>query len=256
MVAVYEWPPVAVIASEWTEEAPISVSRSLISGRRYVSSWARKRQLATVVVSSLGRGRMGAGHCEVLKTLLDGGANLVRLPSRPVNWARDALRDAGHRQSRPLNWTNGGVDLDWTHDGTELLWYRGTVLHGTVTTDDGWPAVLVTGLPAGRLVARPGEYLTVYNGTGNDDPDTVVVQAAAWSNQSGAARIRTLTAAAHDGRVNIGVSTSAVFEVDGELPRAVQGINSDWTYTWSFREVFEDEVPGGFEEKYPWVLQA
>lgn len=252
-VNVYAWPPVGVVGSEWTEDAPVSVSRSLLSGARYVSASQRKRRLASLVVSSLGRGRMGAGYCEVLKKLLSGGESLVRLNSYPINWHLDARAQAAARQSQHLNWTTGGVDLDWTAGVVDLLWYSGTLLTCTVTTDAGWPALAVSGLPENTLVARPGEFVTVFEDEADTTGETVQVLTAATSDASGDATVRVMTAPSHGGRVNIGVSDTGVFEVVGGLPRAQQAPRGNWTYAWSFREVFADEVAGGFTEVNPWT---
>lgn len=252
-VNVYAWPPVAAVGSEWTEIAPVNVSRSLLSGARYVSASERKRRAATLVASSLGKHQMGAGYCEVLKRYLDGGAALVRLNSYPVNWFLDAAGDQSFRQSARREWTAENSPLGWTTGGSSLLWFSGTQAVGTSTTDEGWPALNITGLPANTLVARPGEFLTVFGSSGDTEGETIMITSPATTDGSGAATVRVLTAPVSGGRVNLGTSDTGVFEVTGGLPRAVQTVKGDWTYNWSFLEVFADEVPGGFAELNPWT---
>lgn len=111
MPNVYAWPPVGVVGHEWTEHAPVNRSRSILTGRRYVSAAQRKRRLAALNVSALARGRSGAGYMEVLKRLLAGGENLVRLNSYPVNWWLDTQRLARLRLSDPVGWTAPGMPM-------------------------------------------------------------------------------------------------------------------------------------------------
>lgn len=251
-VNVYAWPPVGVKVAEWTREQPISAGRSGLTGARYVSSRERERRFATLHVSALSRGSNGAGYVEVLKRLLEGGENLIRLTSYPVNWHLHHLAEAGARQSTPVDWTDGGVDAEWTDGGTATLWYEGTVLSGSPTTSGGFPAVALSGLAPNAMVARPGEFLTVFDGDLSANPETRQIMAPAYSNGSGAATIRIVTAITNTGRVNLGSSETAVFEVDLPLPRSPQPIGRDWVYPWSFREVFADEVTGGFAEVPGW----
>jgi hypothetical protein len=252
-VNVYAWPPVSVTGSEWTEDAPVNASVSAITGKRYVSAHARKRKLARAVVPARSAGGMGAGYCEVLKRLLAGGESLVRLYSWSVNPARDGRLEAGTRDAARIDWTESGIDLDWNDAGTSMIWYDGTILAGTRTTDGGWQAVDVTGLPASTLVARPGEFLTVFADETDTTGQTVQVLTAATSDASGDATIRLVDQLPlASGRINIGTRDTAAFEVT-RMPRAVQTLGGDWVYEWSFREVFSDEVAGGFTELDPWT---
>jgi len=254
MTNVYAWPPVGAVGTEWTTVQPISVSRSMITGARYVSQFQRERRMARIDVSSLGKGptgigRMGAGYMEVLKRLLAGGVHLVRLYSYPINWYLDAAAERATRQGYPVDWDTGtDPALLW---GGPLYWFNGSILNGMAATVDGWNIVSVTGLPASTLVARPGEFLTVFESLSDEVGTTVQIVAPAYSNASGMADIRVMSAIPYNGRVNIGGSDTAVFEAI-TMPRAVQGIASDWTYSWEFKEVFSDEVPGGFTEINPW----
>lgn len=248
---VYAWPPVGVTGWEWTEVAPVAVSRSIITGADYTSAAGPRRKLAALNVSALGRGRSGAGYIENLKTLLDGGTHLVRLNSTPVNWWLDAARLQSVRQSQPLTWQSGAVPLAWQSGAAPLKWFSGAVLTGTATTVSGTPALSVAGLPPSQLVARPAEYVTLFVDGGDLVGTTARVLTEARSDASGVAVIKLMSALSGAGRVNIGTSESAVFKAE-TLPRAMQGIKGDWSYAWSFRQVFSDEV-GGFTEVNPWT---
>lgn len=246
---VYAWPPVGVTGAEWTIDAPVNVSRSIITGARKVSAHARKRRLVSLTASSLARGKSGAGYMEALKRFISGGENLVRVNSYPINRVMDARASAASRQSQPVVWQDGGSQVDWESGGSPVLWYSGTVLTGVASTDaDGWPVLTVSGLAPNVLVARPAEFVTLFS-SGMTGATAQIVREA-YSNASGVAVLRLFTALSGSGRVNIGVSESAVFEAVS-IPRAVQPVTGDWTYSWGFREVFADEV-GGFEEINPW----
>lgn len=252
MINVYAWPPVGVVGSEWTEESPVQVSRSIVTGADYTSLALRKRRLATLEVSALAKGRSGAGYMEILKRFLE-GRHAVRLNSYPINWHLDAM-NPGARASTPLFWSDGGVDLEWTDGGTELLWYDGTLLTGTTGTDaSGFSIITVSGLPVNTLVARPGEFLTAFGDEDDTTGTTAQIVNEVTSNGSGVAAIRIFTAlpAMTDVRVNIGTSDTGVFK-PVQIPRAVQPVGGSWTYSWQFREVFSDEV-GGFTEVDPWT---
>lgn len=258
-VNVYAWPPVPTIGWEWDYETPIAGTPSAMTGRRYASTSKPERRVAQVAVSALGtavRGsdvlpRVGAGYTIMLKRLLQGGANLVRLNSRPINWYIDTLAQEDVRRSLSLEWTTGGIDLGWTTPPTELLWYEGTILTGVIGTSGAFDIVTVSGLPPLTLVARPGEYVTAFEDADDTTGSTAQVLAPAVSQADGTAIIRLFSPLAYGGRINIGVSDTAVFKVVGELPRAMQSLDSDWSYGWQFEEVFSDEV-GGFTEITGW----
>jgi len=256
-VNVYGWPPVKAVGHEWDYVSPISESFSALTGKRYASGNGPERRVAQVVVSALaGAGRMGAGYVSVLKRLLDGGSNYVRLTSTPINWYLDALDEQATRASVPLTWASGGVPLLWTSGGIDLLWYTGTILTAVVATSGGFPALTVSGLPINKLVARPGEFITAFQSATDLIGQTVQVMAPAYSNGSGVATVRLYSAlsgayGATPFRVNLGAAETAVFRVIGAMPREVQVVNADWSYGWQFEEVFADEV-GGFTEVPAW----
>lgn len=250
-VNVYAWPPVGAVGSEWTEDAPVSASRSIITGRRYVSATQRKRRLASLNVSALAAGRSGAGYIENLKLLLAGGENLVRLYSYPINWHLDAQMIESLRQSRLVTWTApGDSDVEWSNGSGDVHWFTGQVITGTAGTSGGWPVLNITGAPPNMLIARPGEFVTLFNPVESVTGTQARVMREARTNGSGAASIRLMSALSGSGRVNIGTSDTGVFEAV-QIPRSVQPVGADWQYQWQFREVFSDEV-GGFTEVNPW----
>ena len=249
-VDVYAWPPVTAQGGEWTVIDTIRLSRSMMTGKRYVSATDRRRREAALVVSGIGLDGSGAGYMEVLKRLLKGGEGLVRLYSTPIIWHLTDTQD-DLRQSVRLIWTDGATQMNWTDGATEMRWYDGQFIAGTITTNGGWPAVALTGLPPNSIVARPGEFITAFDDTEEQTGETIMVQAMAVSDASGNATVRLLTAATNSFRFNLGTQETAVFEALS-MPRAVQPVGANWFYEWSFREVFPDEV-GGFTELNPWT---
>lgn len=249
---VYAFPPVGLVGHNWTEDAPVSKSMSLLSGKQYVSSAQRKRRMATLTVSSLaGRAnRSGAGYMEMLKKLLAGGENLVRLKSPSINWHLDAVRLMSLRQSHRLIWTDDETELDWSDNGTDMNWYEGNRLTGVPSTDGVWPTVTVTGLAASSLAARPGEFITAFADDDDATGETVQAMRETWSDKDGVAVIRLMSVLGTAGRINIGTSETAVFEVQ-DMGSPIQPLRGDWRYTWTFKEVFADEVDG-FTELDPW----
>lgn len=250
MVKVFAWPPVPVLGREWTIEAPVSSSRSLITGRRYVSATQRERRLAQITVSSALRDGWGAGYMEALKRLLDGGVHLVRLKSCRINHARLPL-PPNKRQSAPLTWRTGNDPLAWQTDGDPLTWYTGTPLFSTARSSatDTYHWLDLYGLPPNTVFAGPGEFLTLHVGT-PEVAETHMIVAPARSNASGEARIHLATRPSGFGRVSIGTQETAVFEAV-EMPRSPRMGVMDHTYDWQFREVFADEVDE-FVEVDPW----
>ena len=254
MANVFAWPPVGAVGAEWTEIAPLDESYSGVTGKRYASSNQPVRRVASAVVSSLARDRNGAGYMSILKRLLVGGQNYVRLYSYPINWHLDASRESGYRALVPLEWTAGGAHLVWLSGSSDLVWTTGATITATALNVSGaYPVITVTGLPPSILVARPGEFLTVFaNPDDLTGGSTVQVLAPAYSNDAGVAFIKLFSAPSiATGRVNIGQSDTAVFRVVGDLPRSQQPVGADWSYAWQLQEVFADEV-GGFVEDADW----
>lgn len=246
MTNVYAWPPVGLTGWEITKSMPISRSVGIIDGRPRTSSAQRVRRLATAIVSGIGLDAAGAGYIEVLKELMAGGEHLTRMNTAAPIWhlARSELKVS------ILDWTDSGSEMLWSDSGAALDWLDGG--HpGTPTTDDGWPAITVTGLPPDQIVARPSERIVVYIGDSQTAPlEYARVLAVARSNASGVATIRLMTAISAAGLVGIGQTESIVFEAL-DMPRAVQPVAQNWVYTWNFREVFLDEYTA-WTELNPW----
>lgn len=252
MINVYAWPPVGVVGTEWTEEAPVQRSRSILTGKDYVSAYARKRRKVTLTVSALSLNRSGAGYSEMLKRYLDGGIHAVRLNSYPINWWQDASVLDPDRRSDYLFWENAGQDIDWTNNDLPLYWFTGPILVGDVTGSAGSRVLTVGGLPPNTIIARPGDFVTIYQAITVPEGQQAQIISESKTDADGVAVIRTFEDLnlGSDVRVSIGSSATGVFRAE-KMPRAVQPLNSNWTYTWQFREIFEDEV-GGFTEVDPW----
>lgn len=230
--------------------------RSMLTGFDQMQASQRKRRIATLEVSSLANGRMGAGYCEALKALLEGGIHAVRLRSTPINWWQDDCRRRGSLNSQPLAWRTGANPLAWRAGSTAnpLLWFSGrVVIGGAPATSGGWDVLPLSGLPPSTLVARPGDFIRVYELDDASTFEIARVLAPCTSAADGTATLRLDRAVTiSGGRVNLAGQDEGVFRVEGGLPRAVQPVSGDWSYTWSFREVFADEV-GGFVERDPWT---
>lgn len=241
-VKIVAWPPVGVRAHLWTVDDPVSRSASWPSGARRVSQALRRRRIVQLEVSARARGDVGAGYMEALRRILQGGVHLVRLVGYPINAGGPPLPDP-ERGSVPLLWRDDQVPLSWLDSGSELAWVDGTILDGVAGSIGNVPVLTVTGLPPSAQVARPGEFARVGG-------QAAMITAAAWSDESGVAVLR-LTEPLPSGTVSIGESESAIFEVVemGSTPRPVRG---DWSYTWRFRQVYEDEIAGAPVEVDPW----
>lgn len=245
---VIAFPPVGAVGSMWTIAAPVQRSQSMITGRRYLSRWGRERRKAMVNVSALALDRSGAGFSAMLIRYLDGGANLVRLNSYPINWHLDQARLEGVRSSQPLEWTTSGNPLAWQNGGQPLYWFTGTVISGVAAGNE----IEVSGLPPNTLIARPADFVRAFGALGDTEGPIAQIVSEARSDSSGAAVLslfEPLPAGAY-ARVNIGASESRVFEVQ-DIPQSPQPLGANWFYQWNFREVFADEV-GGFNEVNPW----
>ena len=250
-IYVYPWPPVGAVAVEWTPEQPVSRLRSGITGRDVMQSSRRPRRLATLVVSALARGQVGAGYCEMLKQLLEGGVHAVRLQSSPINWWMDEVARSGAALNpSSLIWNVPPAPVAWNLGSSPVAWVTGAaVIGGTPGSLGPWGTLQVTGLPPHMIVARPGDFIRVYSPTDPTVWEIARVMRPATTSGAGAVTLkldRVLTISG--GRVNMAGQDEGVFRVEGPLPRAVQPLTGDWQYTWRFREVFADEV-GGFDER-------
>jgi hypothetical protein len=254
MTKVYAFPPVRITAySPWFERAPINVSRSFFTGARMISAAQRKRRATQLVVEGLAGDRDGAGYMENLRLLLEGGESLVRLVSLPVNRLVDDCRLRPRRQSQPVAWQTGtDADVQWDNTGN-VTWFTGQPLLGTATTDGGgFPALSITGAPPNTLIARAGDLLTLFSPITATTGTTARVMRSTVTDGSGAATIRLMSALSGSGRVNIGVTETAAFELVS-MSEPVQPMSANWSYDLSFSEMFADEVAGGFTEVDPWL---
>ena len=227
-MTIYKWPPVGLAARPvFTVRDPVQSSRSILTGARRASKYARRRLYAEYSVSARKRDS-GAGYMEALKSLLEGGAdNFVELRYR-----RESTLN---RRPRTLNWTYNGQPLAWeTTVGEPLQWTAVLTHPATLTDDKGFPAVVVPGFTQGEIVCRAGEYLRI-----GDEYRTCVVDT--WAVNDGTATIRIDSAFPEAGPVELGAEIVATFEVL-EFPETGGPLSSDYTYDWSFRQVFPDEI--------------
>lgn len=106
--------------------------------------------------------------------------DITRHPSRlPTLAGRGALRNT------TVEWTSADGEMIWLDGNSEMIWYD-LALHGTPTTLDLGPALLVTGLPPNALVSSPDDLVFV-----TDLTDREFTRAAnvAWSDADGTAVI-------------------------------------------------------------------
>lgn len=250
MAEVFAWPPVGLTGWEIAEIEPQSRSVGIVLGRPRTSSAQVARRQAIAVIAGRGKDAAGAGYLRMLRRLWLGKPRLTRVSCLSSLWH---LSRAGQDLSNGiLEWTEGAVDLLWTEGGTDLIYGWGAYqTHATPVTDSGWHGLTVTGLPPSTIVARPSEPIRVTDGT---DTEAAYVLSVSRSDGSGTAVIRTdkATAFTIPGLVSIGHREDVVFEAL-DLGRAIQPVRgADWSFTWSFREVFEDEFAGGWSEVDPW----
>jgi hypothetical protein len=253
---VIMWPPVGAIGTEWTEIAPVQVSRSMVTGAERVSAIQRKRRMASLTVAGFGRTPYDAGYMEMLKRFLE-GVHLVRLYSYPVAW----------HFGRPER----------------------AIRRAKITSDLGQTYVTVYGVKPDSLVLRPADFLTLFlpngqttdlngidwfNGSNPVDwqtDNTTNAEPVSWfsGHPYGGTRVQVTQPVRSDstGRavvpifetipdvndlyIMFGDCDTGVFR-PVEYPRARQPYLGNWEYEWEFREVFADEV-GGFTEVNPWA---
>lgn len=260
MPNVYTFPPVGPYLGSWTVLTPVQSMRAPESGRTITSGFGRVRRRAQTVIPAMSahNNRAGAGYLENLKILLAGGQHLVRLTSPPINWHMDASRLFRTRGAPRINWFEGDQVLNFEEGSDALNWYDGAIIDGTVTTDDGWPAVSVVAaadsvikLPPDTLIARPGEFVTVFQDETDFTGATRRVLTAAHTDDTGTAVIRLFEALPFSGRVDIGTNETAVFR-PVSTPSQTQPQRANWFFDWSWEEVFADEYVGGFTDVDPW----
>jgi hypothetical protein len=256
MTKIITFPPVGSTLVKWFLRQPVQRSRGMFTGKRHVSAIGPARVEATVGVSSLARGRNGAGYSDSLWRQIDGGVHLVSLLSPPANWHLDASGEwgwgapGGYRGlgTEALEWANGGASLPWTADSAPLVWFSGSLALAVPGSDADGPFVTVSGLPPGQLVIRPSEIVRSYPA---GDLVGVASRAVtvAYSSASGVAVIR-LFSPLPAGTISLGGSERKIFEVTNE-PESTQGVGQNWTITWQFTEVFPSEIIDPVEVN-PW----
>lgn len=259
MVDVIEFPPVGITESEWTYTNPVSQSNSMFNSSRYASAFERERRICRLTVSSLGTlDGAGAGYMEVLKRLLKGseaGAseNLVRIYSLPINHAR-IYDERGQLGASPLEFTTAGNPLQFTVGGNPLLFTTGgspvTYLDRTVNAPF-WDLRFGGLPPSVPNLFLPGDFFTFVPNLGGEVRLMGVRPSS--TNPAGQAWVRFMDEPPEINdvqRIYARTPDVAVFETT-RVPRSAQRPNSDWPYSWEFREVFEDETDG-FNFINPW----
>lgn len=252
---VYLWPPVNFTASMWTVRQPLQRSRSFFDGGEVTASAEPERRAAQLVVPGVDVTSHNAGYCEVLKKLLKGGQNLIRLNSPSINWHLDEREAYDFRRSSVISWKDGlGSDVSWEDGvGSPVVWLSGEQFPGVTGTDGPWDTVTLTGLTPNVLIARPGEFVKGFNSA--DDFvsfSTATVLRPAYSDAAGTCVIYLLSPLQYADHVEVDAQESVVFRHNGPLPEAVQPVDGNWFMTWDLIEVFAAEV-GGFVEIDPWT---
>lgn len=222
MTVIYAWPPLRNQTTLWSHEIPVRRSRGAFSGRNYASSAGAVRRTVQVSVSARAGYRDGAGLCESLNLLLDGGINLVRFPLPVLNWHRDVWAPP--------------FDLE------------GEASLGTVTTSGGFDAIALSGLVPGEVVCRAFDLIGSY-----DEGELAAVARAVSTVIAaidGTAVIK-LHTALPAGVIRIGESETGVFDVISMTPGA-QAVRGDWSYAWALREVLAEEIDEEATEVDPW----
>ena len=249
MTQIYQFPPVGVVSWLPTVERRVRTSRYAPGGEVAVSSDGPARRVIDLTVSALSRDRAGFGYMEELWSLIDGGIGFVRLSVPPVNWHLDWVRLRQSVGNAPLAWSTGSDPLGWTTNGEPLHWFMNTIRTGTAATVDGQPALTVTGLPPGIVVARPGDIVRVYAGD-PDESETARVRNLVQSGADGTATV-ILSEALSGGIVSFGDEESAVFRMVEYSPQAWR-VGQNTTVQTRLREALPSEYAGATEGYTPW----
>jgi len=198
------------------------------------------RRLITIGVSGVGKSLADGGYVEMLKDVLDGQLPLVEVQLRPRHWHL-ATYGRGLLGEHSLNWANtNSRGLSWTNGATS--WVHGTPVTGVAgVTSDGVPYLDCTGIPIGTTV-YPGERIAVGD-TFTNVQSKVTASASTF-------RIY-LMDALPSGDVVIAPVETKVFLIR-EMPRAVQPVGQDYTYTFQAGEALASDYDGGFNIKTNW----
>ena len=248
MTNVYSWPPVATMSKEWSINDPISESIELFSGDTFVSAAQRRRRIAKIQASSIfSPYAAGAGYMEALKRLLKGGVHLVRLNHRTRVYY-EGLIPENIRVSNYIGWIYPSQSFDWESNGSPFIWFSGIKFNAVVIPDAPIPSFTVSGLPPNALIAIPGQFASGHRV--NFSYVNLMIIAPVKSDSDGNAVVRFEFMPSDVVTISFGAIDTGVFKANS-MPRAVEPAGQDWSYTWDFTEVFEDER-GPFVEINPW----
>lgn len=211
-IQVFPWPPVCTIGRSWQLEQPVAALRSALTGRDQMQASQRSRRMASVDVPARYRSNAPAsGYMDMLCHLMAGGINAVRLSG----WS-SSIR------------VGSGAEFGRLNIG----------LTAVATTSLAMGAWQVDGLPPHYPLVQAGERFRVggvlWRAVNNADAD-----------DTGRAIIRVIGPTSGSGALTVGEAESAVFRPMA-IPQSAPQIGN-YTYSWSLREVFADEV-GGFTE--------
>ena len=249
MTQIYQFPPVGVVSWLPTVERRVRTSRYAPGGEVAVSSDGPARRVIDLTVSALSRDRAGFGYMEELWSLIDGGIGFVRLTLPPVNWHLDRVRLRQSVGNAPLKWSTGSEPLGWTTNGEPLQWFMNTIRTGTAATVDGQPALTVTGLPPGIVVARPGDIVRVY-AADHTDLGTARVRNLVRVDISGAATV-IVSEALPSGIVSFSDEEIAVFRMVEYSPQPWR-VGQNTTVQTRLREALPSEYAGATDGYVPW----
>lgn len=252
---VYAFPPVAVVGHEWGVVDPVSRGEELFTGEIIEFSAGRRRRVVSLVVE--GAADNNGGYMRALERLLRGGLHAVRLYSTPANHLEDygVIPLPGAAE---MVWTAEDAEMVWTADGAEMAW-----VHGAYVAPAGGPLLAsprdwhgmgeadATNLPPSREVAPPGQFVTVYSGGGLISETRMLIRPI-WSDDAGAGLVVTETPFSAGGSLQIGTRETGIFKPES-MPRWQRGLEDrGFQVTWSFREIFADEVRQELVEIDPW----
>lgn len=246
MPNVIAWPRVGLVGWEIARIDRANVEYGLLTNVRRTSAPEVRRRELVANVSALSLGASGSGYMAELIEQLDGGRHLIRINARSSIWY---LRDAARTYANTLiGWTAGSSELLWTDGVLDMSYIDGMYpLYGVPGSSAGRPILTVSGFPPNVVVCRPSERLAVTDGDATEQARVVNI---ARSNGAGVAVLQLASAITISGLVSLGVRESIVCAAV-DIPRAVQPMRGDWSYTWRLREVFAAET-GAWVEVDPW----